>query len=105
MVGLGSPTDAAQHQRVTFLSGFIPMLCLGLFFLWPKSPQNLVLISAMMQAIMLPMLSAAALYFRYYKCDKRVAPGIAWDIFLILSSLGMLITAGCLIYKEISKFL
>ena len=54
---------------------------------------------------MLPMLSAAALYFRYYKTDPRVSPGKAWDVFLWLSALGMLIAASVLITGEVSKLL
>jgi hypothetical protein len=59
----------------------------------------------MMQALMLPMLSAAALYFRYHKCDPRLAPGKLWDVFLWLSSLGMLVTGLWLAYGEIAKVL
>ena len=100
MVGLASKEPEAQRYRVTLLSGFLPMFCLALFFIWPKEPEKLVLISGAMQALMLPMLSGAALYFRYYKCDQRVAPGKLWDLFLIISSLGMLFAAGCLTYYK-----
>jgi len=40
---------------------------------------------------MLPMLAAAALYFRYRRCDERIAPGRLWDVCLWLSALGLLI--------------
>jgi hypothetical protein len=59
----------------------------------------------MMQALMLPMLAGAALYFRYYRGDRRLAPGIVWDIFLWISSLGMLLAASVLMYGEIAKLL
>jgi len=59
----------------------------------------------MMQALMLPMLSGAALYFRYCRSDKRVTPGVVWDIFLWVSSIGMLVCACVLAYGELSKFL
>lgn len=103
VIGLASNDEKAVNARVKFLSGFLPMFCLALFFIWPKEPQKLVLISGMMQAFMLPMLAAAALYFRFARCDSRIAPGKAWDFFLILSSIGMLITAGCLIYIQLRK--
>ncbi len=103
VVGLVKKDQASAEWRVIFFSGMLPLFCLALFFIWPKEPQKLVLISGMMQAIMLPMLAIAALYFRYARCDKRVAPGKAWDFFLILSSVGMLLTAACLIYSQLRK--
>ena len=47
-----------------------------------------------MQAMMLPMLSGAALYFRYHRCDERIMPGKAWDVFLWISAIGMLVTGS-----------
>ena len=49
----------------------MPLLCLVVFLLMPKAPDQLVLFSGMMQAIMLPMLSVAALFFRYRRADER----------------------------------
>jgi hypothetical protein len=52
---------------------------------------------------MLPMLAATALFLRYRRIDPRLAPTRAWDIFLWISSLGMLV-AGCwAAWSEISK--
>jgi hypothetical protein len=49
----------------------------------------------------LPMLSAAALYFRYYKTDPRTRPGIAWDVFLWLSAFGMLVAGSWAAYTKL----
>ena len=49
------------------------------------------------QAIMLPMLAFAALYFRYYKCDRRLAPGVAWDVCLWVTSAGMFVAAATML--------
>ncbi|MDI9443219.1 MAG: transmembrane Mn(2+) transporter, partial [Planctomycetota bacterium] len=46
------------------------------------------------QAIMLPMLAAATLYFRYRRCDRRITPGRLWDLMLWLSAVGMLIAGA-----------
>lgn len=98
VVGLAAKSDEATRKRVKFLSGFLPLFCLVLYLIWPKEPDRLVLISGMMQALMLPMLAAAALYFRYRRCDPRVCPNWVWDVFLWVSSVGMLVAALCLIY-------
>ena len=42
-----------------------------------------------MQAVMLPMLAIAGLYFRYYRNDQRLTPGKIWDAFLWISAAGM----------------
>ncbi|MCC9609357.1 Nramp family divalent metal transporter [Blastopirellula sp. JC732] len=96
MLGQG---DATYRAGVKFLCGFFPLICIVIYIVYPH-PTFLVIFSGMMQAIMLPMLSAAALYFRYYHCDKRIAPGIAWDICLWLSAIGMLIAGGYLAYAK-----
>jgi len=101
VVGLASKSDEDTRRRVTILSGGLPLFCLLLYLVWPKEPDKLVLISGMMQALMLPMLSAAALYFRYARCDERVRPGPLWDVFLWISSIGMLIAAACLLYSQL----
>jgi Mn2+/Fe2+ NRAMP family transporter len=101
VVGLGGPSDEANRRRVRFLSGFLPLFCLVLYLIWPEEPARLVLLSGMMQALMLPMLAGAALYFRYRRCDPRVCPGPWWDVFLWVSSLGMLLAAGCLLYTQL----
>lgn len=90
VMGLAANGEKAHRWRVRFLSGLFPFLCFA-FYAWLPEPQTLVLLSGIMQAIMLPMLAAAALYFRYYRSDERTRPGYAWDVFLWLSALGMLI--------------
>ena len=105
VAGVAANTEDARRRRITFLSGFLPLLCLAVFLLMPKAPDQLVLFSGMMQAIMLPMLSVAALFFRYRRNDKRVSPGIVWDIFLWISTIGMFIAAGALVYSEVNKAL
>jgi len=86
-----APSGAETNRfLVRVFSGVLPVLCLS--FYWTGwDPQQLVLISGLMQAMMLPMLAGAALYFRYYRCDERIMPGRAWDLFLWISAVGMLI--------------
>lgn len=103
VAGLAAKSDESHRSRITFLSGFLPLLCVVVFLLMPKAPDQLVLFSGMMQAIMLPMLSVAALYFRYFRNDRRVSPGIVWDICLWVSTLGMFLAAGCLVFTEVNK--
>ena len=105
VVGVAAKAEEKHRRRITFLSGFLPLLCVVVFLMMPKAPDQLVLFSGMMQAIMLPMLSVAALFFRYRRNDRRVSPGLVWDICLWLSAAGMFLAAGCLVYTEVNKAL
>lgn len=98
----GSPQT--QHRVVMFLSGLFPFICLGIFLAFP-SPTVLVLFSGAMQAIMLPFLGVAALYFRYRQCDPRVVPGQAWDVMLWVSTVGLFIFGGGAAWSSGSKML
>jgi hypothetical protein len=59
----------------------------------------------MMQALMLPMLAGAAIYYRYYRVAPKLQPGRVWDIFLWISGAGMLLTGCWLAWTKISSFL
>ncbi len=95
VLGIGSADESLYRRRVRFYSGLFPFICLLVYVVFPE-PTRLVLASGAMQAMMLPMLSFAALYFRYRRCDKRVTPGVLWDVFLWISSVGMLVAGGWL---------
>jgi Mn2+/Fe2+ NRAMP family transporter len=101
---LGFVGQSSNRRLVTLFSGLFPLLCLAIYVAFP-APAQLVLLSGLMQAIMLPMLAGAALYFRYCRSDKRLRPGRLWDVFLWISAAGMLISGGwALIDKIIGTF-
>ncbi len=103
VVGVASREEKASRARVVFLSGLFPILSF-LIFICFKSPKDLIMLSGLMQAMMLPMLAFAGLYFRWKRCEAEVAPGRLWDLFLIVSSLGMLASGACAAYVELAKF-
>ena len=89
----------SQRQKLLWtkiFSGLFPFLCL-LVYVFFEAPVKLVLASGIMQALMLPMLAGAALYYRYRRTHPALRPGIIWDVFFWLSSLGMLATAIAII--------
>jgi hypothetical protein len=92
----------AKSRSTTVLSGVFPVICLVVYVLFPK-PTTLVLLSGAMQAIMLPMLAIAAIYFRYRRCDRRIMPGKLWDALLWLSVGGMTIAGGWMAWETFSK--
>jgi Mn2+/Fe2+ NRAMP family transporter len=92
--------DRSRRRSVRILSGVFPITCLAIFYFVPD-PTTLVLISGAMQAIMLPMLAAATLYFRYRRCDERIRPSRFWDVCLWLSAAGLLVAGGWLLLIKI----
>ena len=90
VLGFTTASQAAYRRRVRFFCGLLPIVCFVMYLAY-RDPPQLVLISGLMQAIMLPMLAGAGLYFRYFRCDERLRPLWIWDVFLWISAVGMLI--------------
>jgi len=91
--GLRSDTPHSRERFVRVFCGVFPFVSL-LIYTFFKNPVMLVLASGVAQAIMLPMLGAAALFFRYRRCEQRTAPGRLWDLLLWISAVGLLIAGG-----------
>lgn len=104
ILGFIPKSTRSYDISVMVLSAGFPMLCLVIYLVFPK-PTFLVMLSGLMQAVMLPMLAATALYLRYQRTDARLLPGWLWDACLWLSSLGMLIAGGWLAWSELGKLL
>ncbi|MEZ5939928.1 MAG: Nramp family divalent metal transporter [Planctomycetaceae bacterium] len=83
--------DQKAHDRtLTGLCIFLPSLCVVSH--WSGiDPVEAVMFAGLMQAAMLPMIAAGALYHRFKSCDPRLAPPKWWDICLFISFLGLLI--------------
>ncbi len=95
VLGFGARTEAHRLWWVRTFCILLPIVALSFYVFWRK-PAQLILASGVMQAIMLPMLGGATLYFRYRHCDKRITPGRAWDVMLWISVLGLLVAGGWL---------
>jgi Mn2+/Fe2+ NRAMP family transporter len=103
VVNMLSDNRESQANMVKRLSALFPMLCLAVYWLLPN-PAWLVLISGSAQAVMLPMLGFAALYFRYYK-TRRDLLGSRWIELGLWISVALLFAIGFTnLYLELSKF-
>ena len=99
--GLKENNDKSNIFWKKFFCALLPILCVIIYSTF-KSPTSLVLIGGLLNALMLPVMAIAALYFRYSCSDPRVRPGKLWDVFLGLSALGLM---GSGIYTAILKIL
>ena len=75
-----------------------------LMFVTFGSPVSLVIVGAVAQALMLPFLAMAGLYFLYYHTDKELRPGRAWTGFLWVSALLMITTGAYQLATKISAW-
>jgi hypothetical protein len=99
-LGLFGITDGSEKARLKWtriVSAIWPLVAL-LLYIGVRAPAKMILACGTAQAIMLPMLGAAALYFRYKRSDKNLKPGRLWDAMLWLSLAGFAIIAGWSIF-------
>jgi Mn2+/Fe2+ NRAMP family transporter len=104
VLGLVGPTAIAKDRATKVLCGAFPLICLAVYVAFPK-PTTLILLSGAMQAVMLPMLAVAALYFRYRRCDRRIMPGTLWDALLWLSVAGLFLSGGWALWDQGGKLI
>lgn len=103
---IGRDADSPQRRRlVRWLSAFLPLLCVGAFMAFQKTPVLLISIAGFTQSIMLPVLGLSAIFFRYKVTDHRLRPGLLWDFALIVSSLALLLTGIWGSWQAMQKFM
>jgi len=102
LFGLTDTSEATRQKWTHIISVIWPFVALVLYF-FVRAPAAMVLASGTGQAIMLPMLGAAALYFRYRRSDKDLRPGRVWDTLLWLSFVGFLIIGSWSLYSILFK--
>ena len=102
--GLSQGDAKANRFWIVVFCIVLPIISLTVYA-FVRAPKQLVLAGALMQALMLPMLGAAALFFRFRRSDQRVRPGIAWDVCLWISCAGLLLSGSWAAYDKISSAL
>jgi len=95
-LGLFGITDGSEQSRfkwTRYICAIWPLAAL-LLYIGVRAPTKMILASGTAQAINLPMLGAAVLYFRYKRSDENLRPGRIWGAMLWLSLAGFVIIAG-----------
>lgn len=103
VIGLIDHDEQTMRIWVRRLSGLFPMLCLVIFLAF-QQPAQLVLISGVIQGVMLPMLAAAAIYFRYRRSVPGMTPSFPWDVMLWLSAAAMLVTGAWTVIDKVMTY-
>ncbi len=97
-------TGSDRKRMVMICCVIFPIIDLGLFVLL-KDPVMMVVIGGVMQAVTLPIVGGAAVYLRYRRTDRRLTPGLLWDLFLWLSLIGLIVAAGIGFNDSLKKIL
>lgn len=92
-------SSRADRQRGTQILSVAWPIAAAIIYAFVQAPAAMVLASGVAQAIMLPMLGFAALYFRYRRTDQELTPGPTWDTMLWLSFIGLLIAGIWTLYS------
>ena len=82
----------AHHARVVQLACILLPVVYFLLFWTIGSPIGLVFVGAVAQAIMLPFLCLAVLFFRHWRTAPVLRPGLLWTVLLWIASLLMAAT-------------
>jgi hypothetical protein len=93
LFGITARSEAARTKWTRIICTVWPIGALVLYVV-VRAPVAMVLACGTAQAIMLPMLGGAALYFRYKQSDENLRPGRLWDIMLLLSFAGFVMIGG-----------
>ncbi len=83
MVRVASDESRARAVKWTCIS--LPVVYLVIFASF-GSPVSLVAVGAVAQALMLPLLALAGLYFLYFETVRSLKPGRTWTMLLWLSA-------------------
>lgn len=92
LTGLIKKNENTLDKWTRIISFTWPIAALALF-LFIQAPKAMIIWSGIAQAVMLPMLAFAAMYFRYTQTPEKLKPNIIWDIFLAISAAGMFLIA------------
>ena len=99
VMGMADPSDDARRRMTRTIGVLWPLLAVALFW-WFQAPRQMVLASGVAQAMMLPVLGFAALYFRYRRSEMSRTRSAGWDAGLWLSFAGFLLVAAATVWTS-----
>ena len=101
--GLAKSGDpAAFRARVRWASIGLPIYAVIVYLLWPQ-PVTLIVINGIGQAILLPFLGGAAVYFYFRRLDPGLKSGRVWPVMLWTSAASLASVGLWQFYEQISR--
>jgi Mn2+/Fe2+ NRAMP family transporter len=81
-----------------------PLGALALYLIHGGQPVAMVVFGGFFQGVTLPVIAGIAIYFRYRKIDRRLAPSATSDVFLWIAFLSITVVACYASWQQIAKF-
>jgi Mn2+/Fe2+ NRAMP family transporter len=104
-LGLYHLTDGSEAGRAVWtrrISAVWPFAAL-ILYLFVRAPATMIVVCGLAQSVMLPLLGAAALYFRYRRSDPALRPGRLWDAMLWVAFAAFLVVGGWSVFTVLAK--
>lgn len=95
-----NPTS--RSKAIAVLAWFLPAVW-AVVFLLGKDPAWMVIVGGLATVVILLIVDFAAIYFRYWRLDRRLAPSRLYDFALWISSIAILLVALLLVKEKIYK--
>ncbi len=86
LLGILKLDTEEQRKRAVKVACVVLPALFCIFYLSFSKPVTLIAIGAVAQALMLPIISFAALYFLYYHTHERLRPRLSWIVFVWISA-------------------
>jgi manganese transport protein len=96
-----TPTADARRRAIRFGCILLPLASASAFIVWPQ-PVTLVLIGAVGQGLMLPVLAGAAVYFRHRRLPPDLAPSTPWTVALWTSAVLIALVGAYQLYNAVT---
>ncbi len=96
-------TEEKRKNAVRIACVVLPAL-FCIFYLSVGKPVTLVAVGAVAQALMLPFVSLAAIYFLYYQTHERLRPKASWIFGLWISCIAMTAVGFYQVWREFGSF-
>lgn len=97
-------SDVDRRKVIRLACVGLPIASASVYFLFPQ-PVVLVLIGAVGQALMLPFLGGAALYFHHSRLAGVIRSSALWTVSLWLSAAAMMLAGGYQLFQTIRPYL
>lgn len=104
-LGLYGLTDGSEvgwavwTRRISAVWCFVALV----LYAFVRAPATMIVACGIAQSVMLPLLGAAALYFRYRRSDPALRAGRLWDALLWIAFIAFLIVGGWPIFTVLAR--
>ena len=103
VIGVIDPNDYKKRVRVRRIWAVIAPAIQSLCYFFIKNPVWMLTISGTVGAMMMPLVAGNTIYLRYFRTDRRIAPGGKSDVVLWFCFLAMIGLAIYAVYLQLAQ--